>query len=364
MQTIKKLFNQRNRNMEIKYELKFVNTIEEYMNALEEGYIQVSLACPMSLFLGLDDAHDCKCINDYISKQLKLIETLREHRNESPIFKYSYVSAMMATDASGIPFALDADAALTEATELADRDFADVDALLSRLAECFERIGDRVKAAQCYIKASERGDIMAKFHLAQCYEKGSGVLQDDLKAAELYLYVAENDGEWDLCGDPDDLLLSLFPKCAAEYALGNLYEKNLLPDSTIEKAVEWYLRASKNGSYPAILKMAEFYLAGIGVTQNYDTSASYFANAAKMWDGKEDERIFILAKCLENTDTSVFHQLEICEILYRCYSTGLCTDKDSATAEEYADKINTLKAEQEKEMESWLGKILGKKPIN
>ena len=359
MKTIKKLFNQRNRNMEIKYELKFVNTIEEYMNALEEGYIQVSLACPLSLFLGLDDAQDCECINDYISKQLKLIETLREHRNESPIFKYSYVSAMMATDASGIPFALDADAALTEATELADRDFADVDELLSRLAKCFERIGDRVKAAQCYIKASERGDIMAKFHLAQCYEKGSGVLQDDLKAAELYLYVAENDGEWNLCGDPDDPL-SLFPKCDAEYALGNLYEKNLLLDSTIEKAAEWYLRASKNGSYPAILKMAEFYLAGKGVTQNYDTAASYLTNAAKMWDVKEDERFFILAKCLENTDTSVFHQLEICEILYRCYSTGLFTDMDSATAEEYADKINTLEEKLKKEHEAWLKKILKK----
>jgi hypothetical protein len=344
--------------MEIKYELKFVNTIEEYINALEDGYIHVSIACPLPLFFGLDDAHDCECNSDYISKQLKLTRTLRERRNESPIFKYSYVSAMMDTDANGIPFALDGDAALTEAIELADMEFADVGKLLLRLADRFERIGDGVKAVQCYIKASERGDIMAKFYLARCYEKGIGVSQDDLKAAELYLYVAENSDELSLCGDPDD---SLFPKCDAEYALGNLYEKNLLPDSTIEKAVEWYLRASKNGSYSAVLKMAEFYLAGKGVTQSYDTSASYFANATEMWDGKDDERIFILAKCLENKGVSVLYQLKICEILYRCYSTGLGTDKDSATAEEYADKINTLKAEQEKEMESWLRKFPGKK---
>ena len=344
--------------MDIKRDIKTVDTIEEYINALKNGYIHVSLAYPMPLFFGLNDVEDCK---HYISQQIMLIETLRKHRHESSIFKYSYVSAMMATDENGFLFALDADDALTEAMSLVDIKFADIDSLLMKLADCFERIGDCEKAVQCYTKASEFGDIMAKFHLAQFYENGIEVSQDYEKAAELYTYVAENSDELSLCGDPDD---SLFPKCDAEYALGNFYKKNLLPDSTIEKAVEWYLRASKNGSYSAVLKMAEFYLVGKGVTQSYDTSASYFANAIEMWDGKDDERIFILAKCLENKGASVLYQLKICEILYRCYSTGLGTDKDSATAEEYADKINTLKAEQEKEMESWLGKILGKKPIN
>ena len=340
--------------MDIKRDIKTVDTIEEYINALKNGYIHVSLAYPMPLFFGLNDVEDCE---HYISQQIMLIETLRKHRHESSIFKYSYVSAMMATDENGILFALDADAALTEAMSLVDIKFADIDSLLMKLADCFERIGDCEKAAQCYIKASEFGDIMAKFHLAQFYENGIEVSQDYEKAAELYTYVAENSDELSLCGDSDD---SLFPKCDAEYALGNLYEKSLIPNSTIEISMEWYLRAFKNGSYNAALRLAEIYLIGKGVAQDYSKSASCLINATEMWGGKDDEHIFPLAKQLENKEISVYNKLEICRLLHHCYSRGVGTDMDHAMAEEYANKISILEAQQEKEYESWLKK-LGKK---
>lgn len=62
---------------------------------------------------------------------------------------------------------------------------------LSELATRYEFCGEYEKAAELLDKASERGDLLATYDLAQYYEQGRGVKQDYVKAAELYMMVSE-----------------------------------------------------------------------------------------------------------------------------------------------------------------------------
>ena len=204
------------------------------------------------------------------------------------------------------------------------------------------------KAALCLAKAVELGDVLAKFDLAQCYEEGKGVEQDYIKAAELYMAVAN-------CGQFIGSR-GYYPQGWAEYAIGSFYERGLLPDSTMEKAIEWYLRAQNDGSNEADWKMVECYLFGKGVEQNYDMAAEKLYNSAHYWSNGHDVRSFTFAKALDGkTET---HQLHICEILAECYLNGVGADRDEEKALEYQKKAEALKVEREAEVQAWTEKML------
>ena len=210
------------------------------------------------------------------------------------------------------------------------------------------------KAALCFTKAAELGDVLAKFYLAQCYENGKGVVQDYIKAAELYIEVSDCENrEKFTYSDPE--LSCVYPQYEAEYALGTFYERGLLPDSTMEKAVEWYLRAQNDGSNEADYKLVECYLMGKGVEQNYDMAAEKLYSAHH-WSSGHDMRSFKFAKSLdEKTET---HQLHICKILAECYLKGIGTDKDEEKANEYHKRAEGLRAEREAEARAQAEKML------
>ena len=210
------------------------------------------------------------------------------------------------------------------------------------------------KSAEDYAKDAELGDVEAKFELGRCYELGRGVLQDYTKAAELYIEVAECENrEKFTCSDPD--CPGVYPHYEAEYALGCFNEKGLLPDSTMEKAVEWYRRAQNDGSNEADYKLAECYLSGKGVEQNYDMAAENLT-CAHYWSNGHDVRSFTFAKMLDGkTET---HQLQICDILAECYLNSVGTDRDEEKALEYQKKAEVLRAEAEAEARAWAEKML------
>jgi TPR repeat protein len=210
------------------------------------------------------------------------------------------------------------------------------------------------KAALGFTKAAELGNVLAKFYLAQCYENGKGVAQDYIKAAELYIEVSDCENrEKFTCSDPE--LSCVYPQYEAEYAIGSFYERGLLPDSTMEKAVEWYLRAQNDGSNEADYKLVECYLTGKGVEQNYDIAAEKLYSAHH-WSNGHDVRSFTFAKALDGkTET---HQLHICKILADCYLNGIGTDMDEEKAHEYRSKAEALEAKLKAEAETWAEKML------
>lgn len=192
------------------------------------------------------------------------------------------------------------------------------------------------EAAECFAKAAELGDTLAKFYLGQHYEHGKGVPQDYKKAAELYMAVSR-------CRD---YLVSYdhHPQGCAEYAVGSFYERGLLPDSTMEKAVAWYNRAHWSGNLDAYFKLMECYLNGQGVRKNCNSAAKMLCEYCWRY-GANDDRVFSIAKQLENEKTK--YQADIFRVLCLCYANGVGTEKNSEKTSEYSGMYAAWKEAEE-----------------
>ena len=219
----------------------------------------------------------------------------------------------------------------------------------------YDRYDDYETNAESYAKKVESGDVFAMYKLGTLYEKGQGVSRDYEKAAELYKMVSAIEEEFDY-GDPEDFYF--YPECEAEYALGCLYENELLANSTMEKAVDWYLRASGNGKLDADFKLAECFLKGQGVPQDYNKAAYHLWHAHRFCGYGVEVRSFIIAKEL---DAKMKHlQKDVCEILAECYSNGIGTEKDKEKAVEYHEKAIALQLQEKLAFQQRYEKVLMK----
>ena len=146
---------------------------------------------------------------------------------------------------------------------------------LQSLSYQFEQNGEYEKAFLFMEKAALKGDALAQYYLATYYEKGQGVEQNYMKAAELYEKVSEC-REALVFADP---FMPLTPQCDVEYILGKFHEKGLLPNSSEKKSIEWYLKGVSDGSAAANLEMAKRYFEGRGVEQNDEKAIHYLFKA-------------------------------------------------------------------------------------
>ena len=206
---------------------------------------------------------------------------------------------------------------------------------LYELTTAYEFREEYEKAAELLAKASERGDLLATYDLAQYYEQGRGVKQDYVKAAEHYVMVSE-------CREPlvfADPFTPLTPQCDAEYAVGCFYEKELIPNSSMEKAIEWFLRAVDDGSPKACFKMAKWYFDGIGVQQDYDKAASCLSKGSNYMQDEDEECFELALNLLDKTET---WQARILQIIGVCYENGIGVEANEEKASEYYEKANQL----------------------
>lgn len=205
-------------------------------------------------------------------------------------------------------------------------------------AEGLRDNGDYKQAAKYMKKAARMGEILAQDSLAEYYEKGIGVKQDYVKAAELYAKVARSRKPGVFYGMPKT------PHCKAAYALGRLHEEGLLPNASVEEAVKWYKRSADLGEAGANLKLAEFYLEGRGVEQDYleslhYTRETYFCNMSF-----DCAKVFHL--CQKLLGKVEGFEGEVCSMLADCYEMGWGVEKDEGKAKEYYEKAQALQIKE------------------
>jgi TPR repeat protein len=189
------------------------------------------------------------------------------------------------------------------------------------------------------------GDLLAAYYLAQHYEEGTIVERDYNKAAELYMVVSKC-REPLVFADPD---MPLTPQCEAEYAVGCMYEKDLLPDSSMEKAMEWFLKSVQDGGSDACYKMAELHLEGRYVAQDYDKAVHYLYNGYYEF-GRNADAFMLASKLEEKTSTG---QGVVWEILADCYTYGIGVEKDDTKAAIYCAKCDRLTHEVDAKDLEW-----------
>lgn len=206
----------------------------------------------------------------------------------------------------------------------------------TKIEPCY---GDReYETIQDLAEGVNSGDVLAAYYLAQYYENGAVVPQDFDKAAALYKMVSE-------CREPlifADPYMPLTPQCEAEYAVGCLYEKELLTNSFMEKAVEWFKRSVEDGGCEACFKMAELYLEGRHVELDYDESARYLYHGFLNF-GDNKPTIFKLASALDGKTST--QQECIWKILAHCYERGVGVPRDDMKADYYRSKYSHVYSE-------------------
>jgi TPR repeat protein len=152
------------------------------------------------------------------------------------------------------------------------------------------------KAVEWHQKASEQGVGRAQVNLGLCYVNGEGVEKNIEKALELYEQAFKNgfDLGAEALGYTYEIENSDYDKAKYWYekgvekgnansmfALGQLYEKGLGVDASLEKAIELYKQAcvgefiSKEAAY----RLGYIYYDGEGVAQDKEKALEYFQKA-------------------------------------------------------------------------------------
>lgn len=129
----------------------------------------------------------------------------------------------------------------------------------------FHYEGEFGLAAACWHVAAAMGDMLGKYYLAEAYRMGEGVAQDLVKAAALYEDVVA-------CReliDPDKPNDLLSPQCSAAFTLGKFHEEKLIPNASIEKALEYYNFAVADGNRYHICALAKLYLKNETIAKDY-----------------------------------------------------------------------------------------------
>ena len=125
----------------------------------------------------------------------------------------------------------------------------------------FHYEGAYEQAVACWQKAADMGDLLGKYHLAEAYRMGEGVAQDYVKAAALYEDVVA-------CTELSDPEAPAF-QCDAAFMLGLFHEDKLIPNASMEKALEYYNFAVANGNPHHLYKLAKLYLSADGISKEY-----------------------------------------------------------------------------------------------
>lgn len=152
-----------------------------------------------------------------------------------------------------------------------------------------------------FVQLSHDNDALGHCYLGMCYDKGIGVVQDQMKALQLYKAASEQD-------------LPL-----ANALVGLIYQKGWNTEINISKAIRLYKRSSSQGHPYGHCYLAECYRLGIGVTRNVRKSYRLCRKAADMgYVGGYAS----LGLCYQNGYGTIKNIRKAVDCFYRSYLLG------------------------------------------
>lgn len=137
--------------------------------------------------------------------------------------------------------------------------------------------GSYIEALNGFYMLAKNGDAQSQFNVGLMYEKGQGAQPDVNKAMQWYEAAAKQG-----IG-------------AAAYNLARLYHVQAAKDPhALEKARYWYEKAAESGIAQAYNNLAALYLEGEGVKKDVNRAFSYFSKASEMGDANAKLNLGIL----------------------------------------------------------------------
>ncbi|EDN70554.1 Sel1-like repeat [Beggiatoa sp. PS] len=196
---------------------------------------------------------------------------------------------------------------LGKCRQAAERGNAEAQYRLGREEEKLEHeeiLEHHEKAVDWFQKAAEQGHIEAQFHLAQAYETGQGIAQNQKQAVYWYRQVAEREiTEFEIDHTQFDLnqrknetqenyeqrmtwyrqeLKNIYAE--AQFNLGYAYGSSEGISQDDKQAVDWYRKSAGNGHKRARFFLGCAYYDGQGVPQDYQQAVYWFQQAAQNID--------------------------------------------------------------------------------
>jgi TPR repeat protein/DNA-directed RNA polymerase subunit RPC12/RpoP len=165
------------------------------------------------------------------------------------------------------------------------------------VAEAYDKglgvVEDQAAALAWYLKAANAGIALAQFRLGVKYDLGKGVSKDKAKALQWYLKAADQAG-WD----------ARFCKGVVESQrnIGYLYQAGGGVPKDPREAFNWFLKAAGNGCEAAQYEVAKAYNSGVGVLQDKQAAFDWFQKAAN--NGDESAQTDLALLYLEQVDGS------------------------------------------------------------
>lgn len=223
-------------------------------------------------------------------------------------------------------------------------DFFDFDIEGVRSAEDMHQVGLRYHgglngytknlyiALQCYREAYSFGILKSASNIVNIYNE-----QKDYENAHKWANISEANG-CTTCKECKkyDKKSRRCPK--SQDFLGGFYEKGLGVEKDIKKAIEWYIKAHKQGYVNSTRRLGILYYQGIEVKKDYKKALSYFNKAAKLECGIS---VFYLANMYHKglgTKKDLYYCLEL---LY--YAAGYGHEESGQILEQFkAGNIDLL----------------------
>lgn len=146
---------------------------------------------------------------------------------------------------------------------------------------------DKAEAVKWFHKAAFQGNAEAMFNLGASYYNGDGVTRDEQQAYAWFLLAKE-------AGSPPANAAVLREEAVLDAGdinesyddIGNMYGRGTDLPKDEKKAAEWIMKSARRGDTSAQIAMADRFLNGIGVAQDFVQGKRWCEEASKKGDSR------------------------------------------------------------------------------